>query len=209
MVKKITYPTGLHVEGDITLTGNLPLMARARHQQDTEQEYMIPWEAWRVWNAYGTNLPATPLTDDLGLVGGTFGTDSPSIQTEDLKAAGATTSYARACFQLPPEYDAGQTCKIRARGGMLTTVSDTTATVDFEVYESDDFAGIGSDLCTTAATTINSLTEANQDFTITETGLAAGDWLDIRMAVAVNDAATGTEVKAQIGLVALLLDIRG
>ena len=216
------------IEGDLGVTGHfsaatmdLPAstvtnaavsatahIARSKIGQTTLAPFFIPWQAFRVWNAYQTNLPGTPLADDLGLVGGTFGTDSPSIQTEDLKAAGATSSYARFCVALPPEYDDGETVQIRIHAGMLTNVADTSATVDLEVYESDKEAGIGSDICATAAQSINSLTLASKDFTITASGLVSGDVLDCRSTTAINDAATGTAVKGIIGYVALLCDIR-
>ena len=112
-------------------------------------------------------------------------------------------------FALPPEYDAAETIQIRAHAGMLTTVADNTATLDFEVYKSDEEAGIGADICATAAQSINSLTLADKDFTVTATGLSAGDVLDIRMTTAVNDAATGTVVKAIVGAVKIMLDIKG
>jgi hypothetical protein len=77
------------------------------------------------------------------------------------------------------------------------------------VYKANKSAGIGSNLYTDAAVSINSTTLADKTFTINGTGLAAGDWLDIRMAVAVNDAATGTAVTGIVGDVALRLDIKG
>jgi hypothetical protein len=111
--------------------------------------------------------------------------------------------------QLPPEYDDGETVQIRVHGGMKTTVSDTTATVDVECYESDKERGISADLCTTSAQTINSLTFGDDDFTITATSLVSGDVLDIRITVAITDGATGTAVLGEIGSVELLCDIRG
>lgn len=204
------------VTGDLSVTGNVTLggvlrpdVPRSNMELETLAQYPIPWADWRVWDAFGTNLPATPLTDDLGLVGGTFGTDGPSIQTEDLKAAGATTSYARAVVTLPPEYQAGRSVRIRLHAGMLTTVADTTATIDVEAYKLDEEAGIGSDLCATAAISINNLVLSDKDFTITASGLEPGDQLDVRIAVAVNDAATGTAVVAIVGAAHVLADIRG
>jgi hypothetical protein len=89
-------------------------------------------------------------------------------------------------------------------------VASVTATVDLEAYLSDKFGAVsGSDLVTTAATTINSLTPANKDFTLTATNLAPGEWIDFRIKVAVNDSGTGTAVIAAIGTVEFLLDIRG
>jgi len=182
---------------------------RSKIGQTTLARFVVPWADFRVWDAYQTTLPGTPATDDLGLVGGTFGTASPTIQTEDLKAAGSTTKYARFMLTLPPEYDTSETVQISITAGMLTTVADTACTLDVEAYETDKFAGIGSDLVSTAAQSINSLTEAEYDFTVDASGLPAGAVLDVRLTVVVNDAASGTAVKAQLGSVELRCDIRG
>lgn len=204
-----TFTTDVRIEGDLTLGGTLkPALSPTDLLQQDNKRYKIQPTDWRVWDALHTNLPGTSATDDLALTGGTFGTASPSIQTSDLKAAGSTTRYARCTFQLPKEYVDGQTVTLRARGGMITTVADVAATVDFEVYRSNDEAGIGSDICATAAQSINSLTDVNRDFTITPASLSAGDTLDIRMAVLVNDAATATAVIAVIGAVEFLLDVK-
>lgn len=189
--------------------GYLTDVKRAEIEQDTSQLYVIPWESFRVHDAIATNLPGTAANDDLGLYGNTFGTGSPSIESGDLKAAGATSRYARFQFALPPEYDDGQTVVLRAHAGMNTTVADTTATLDVECYKSDTEAGIGSDLCATGAQSINSLTFADYDFTITASGLVSGDVLDIRLTMAINDGATGTAVIGEIGWLGFLLDIRG
>jgi len=184
-------------------------IARAKLAQDTLSRFPVKLTDLRVWDAFQTNLPGTSATDDLGLYGGTFGSASPQIKTYDLKAAGAQTLYARVQIPLPAEYDAGETVTLRLHAGMETTVADTSATVDVEAYESDSEGGISADLCATAAQTINSLVKADKDFTITPTDLVAGDMLDVRITVAVNDAATGTAVIAAIGAIELLCDIRG
>jgi len=171
--------------------------------------FPIPWTWWRVHDAVQTNL-GTAASDDLGLIGGTFGTGVPSIQTGDLKAAGATTRYARCTIPMPVEYDAAADVVLRFNAGMITTVSDTTSTIDVEAYLSDKAAAVdGADLITTSATTINSLTYANKDFTVTSSSLEAGDLLDVRVAIAINDGATGTAVIGAIGAAYLLCDIRG
>jgi hypothetical protein len=205
----ITLPNNLNIQGDVNIAGTVTGVDRTSLEMDDDQRYKIPLTEWRVWDALATNLPGTPAADDLGLVGGTFGTASPAIQTGDLKAAGSTVRYARCQFVLPPEYVAAQSVTIRAHAGMVTTVSDGTATIDFQAYRSDDEAGIGSDLVTTAATTINSLTEADKDFALTATTLNPGDTLDIRMAVTIADAATATAVVGNVGAVEVLLDIKG
>ncbi len=210
------------IEGNLTVTGDLRVIGTARLPEtygivrsDLVQESLTPFdlppETWRVHDNMDALLPDPPAgADDLGIVSGTFGTGVPSIQTNDLKAAGATTQYARRMVQLPYNYVAGETVKIRLRGKMVTTVADTTATVDVQAYLSDnDGAVSGSDLVTTSATSINSLTGSDKDFTLTSTSLSPGDWLDVRIAIAVNDAATVTAVKGCIGRAQLLCDTQG
>lgn len=204
-----TFSNDVRIQGDLKVTGSIPKPNRSDLVQDNNQVYTVPLTQFRVHDALHTNLPGTAADDDLALATGTLGTDAPKLSAGDLKAAGATTRYGRVQVPLPPEYQDGETVTLRVSAGMETTVADTSATVDVECYEVDREGGVGSDLCTTSAQDINSLTFANADFTITPTGLSAGDLLDIRLAVAVNDAATGTAVTAVIGQVELLLDIKG
>lgn len=198
----------LMVQGSIYATGTPQPLTRAQLTQATER-FKVPLETLRIHDAFQTALPGTSSSNDLGLAGGTFGTNAPSLQTADLKAAGSTTNYARFTFNLPASYVAGQTCQVRVWGNMKTTVSDTAATVDIEAYRSGDDASIGSDLCATAAQSINSLTVASKDFTITAASLLPGDTIDIRLALLVNDAATATAVIGLVGGIELLLGTKG
>jgi hypothetical protein len=199
---------GSIVNESISASANI---ARSKLAQDAAAEYVVPWSAFRVHDAIQTLLPSPAANDDLGFPATqTMGTVTPYLETADKKAAGATTIYARFQFALPPEYDSEETITLRLRGGMKTTVADTTATIDAEVYKSDEDGGVsGGDICDTAAQSINNLTAADKDFTITATGLAAGDVLDIRVMIAINDAATGTAVIGRLNKASLLLDIRG
>ena len=200
----VTFNGGFKTPG-----GYLTKVARTELVENSAIAYPVPWSAHRVWNALATNLPGTAAADDLSLQGNTFGTGSPSIQTSDLKNAGATSQYTRFQYEMPAEYVAAGTVTLRIHAGMNTTVASASATVDVECYRSDTEAGIGSDLCATAATTINSLTFADKDFTITASSLSPGDVLDVRVTVAVNDSATGTAVIGELGYLAFLLDIQG
>jgi hypothetical protein len=178
-------------------------------RQDANAIFPIDLTALRVWDAFATNLPGTAATDDLALVGGTFGTSPPVVSAGDLKAVGATTRYARFQVRLPECYDSGETITLSLSAGMATTVADTSCTLDVQCYKIDKVGGIGSDLCATAATSINSLVFAAIPFTITASGLVAGDVFDVRVAIACNDAATGTAVTPTIAAIDLLADIKG
>lgn len=212
MANPVSVPGDLIVAGDIRLNGRLsPAITKENILKLAElQAFPIPLTDFRVHDAMQTLLPGTPSADDLGLVGGTFGSATPSLRSEDLKAAGATNKYARVLVQLPWEYQAGQSVTLRFTAGMITTVADTTATLDCQAYklQSDPDDAIGSDLVTTSATTMNSTTFANIDFVVTPTGLSPGDILDVRITAAVNDGATATAVIAGISAAKLLCDVR-
>lgn len=204
------------IPGDLLVPGQLrhaqnfaPLIARSQLLQDDLAKFVIPHTDWRVWDALTTLLPSAGASDDLGLIQGTFGSASPSIQTGDVKALGTTTRRARALIRIPAEYVAGQTLKLRFHAGLLTTLSDGAATLDAEAFKSNGEAGIGSDLVTPAAQSIKSLSLADIDFTIDGTALSPGDWLDVRISIAITDAATVTAVIGIIGESSLLADIKG
>jgi len=178
-------------------------------KQDALAIFPVNMMDLRVWDAIQTSLPGTAATDDLAIIGTTFGTTAPVITAGDCKALGATSRYARFMVELPECYEAGETVTLSLSAGMVTTVASVSCTVDVECYKIDKITGIGADLCTTAATTINSLVFAAKAFTITPSSLMAGDVLDIRLTIACNDAATATVVKPTIAGIDLLCDIKG
>ncbi len=152
-------------------------------------------------------VPISP--DDLAISSVAFATGLPYVTTGDVKAI-SVTRYARVTVQIPECYVAGETVQLRISGGMLTTVASSSATVDVECYKSSrDTLKTGSDLCATAAQSINSLTFANKDFDITATSLSAGDWLDIRLTIATVDVATVTAVIAALAAIELMVDCKG
>jgi len=201
---------------NISVTGSLtiqedaitPQLRTSILKQTANAVLPIPLTSLRVWDAFHTALPGTAATDDLALIGGTFATAPPVVSAGDCKALGATPRYARFQLQLSEHYDAGETVTISLSAGMRTTVSDTSCTVDVECFKINKIGGIGTDLCTTAAITINSLTFAAKAFTITPTGLVAGDVFDVRITIACNDAATATAVTPTIASIDLLADIK-
>lgn len=212
MANPTSFPGDIIVAGDIRLNGKIsPSIPKANLLALSElQAFPIPLTDFRVWDAMHTLLPGTPTTDDLGLIGGTFGSSTPSLRSEDLKTLGATNKRARVLVQLPWDYVSGESVTIRFKAGMITTVAGSSATIDCEVYkqQSDPDDAIGSDLVTTAATTMNSLVFADIDFVLTPTSLSPGDILDVRVTCAVNDGASATAVIAGITSCKLLCDVR-
>ena len=184
--------------------GSATALTRDSIAQDDLQPYVIPLTQLRTWDALATNLPATAGNDDMGLVTGTPGTHAPTVVGAD---AGGTTATNKAgfLFSLPPEYQDGETVTLRVNAAMAV-ISDKTATLDATVY---DLAAPSSDICATAAQSINSATAANKDFTITPTNLVAGDQLFVVLTTAVTDSGDAApNINAVINSVSLLLDIR-
>ena len=190
-----------------TIAGNADI-AFTKIAQRVLAESVIPLTQARVWDAVQTNLPATPATDDLGIVTGTWGTNPARITAGDVKALGSTTRRLYLAIPIPANYEDGQTIQLRIRAKMETTVSDGTCTIDAEAYVGSD-GSLGSDLVTSPAVSMNSLTAANYDFTINATGVDPGDLLEVRISIAASDTATATAVTPAIYSISLLCDTRG
>jgi len=156
-----------------------------------------------VHDAPGTAIiTATATNDDLALVRSTA-TQITMLETTDY---GGTTNGAQYAMiwgiPLPDNYVASDDVKIRVKGGMVA-VADTTATVDLNVYED----GTTTDLCATTAQSINSTTAATKDFTITDAGLTAGDLLNVKVTLAVNDSGDASaNIQAFISQMTLVAD---
>lgn len=158
---------------------------------------------FRVHDAIQSSLPTTAASDDLALIAGTFGTDTPTIQSADPGGT-SVTAYARIQVPIPADYQPGGRLTLRAHAGVLTSVADTSCTLDAQVYAADRAGGASADLCATAAQSMNSLTFADLDFTITPTGRQAGDVLDIRLTVAAVDAGNAAAIVPEISAVELI-----
>jgi len=204
----LTVQQRLNLTGDI---GNrVTPIDRTELIQADNVVFPIPFTDWRIHDAIHSPLPGTSAADDLGLYGGAvFGTDAPLIRTYDVKAAGAVTLYALAFVKVPESYVAGQTFSLRFGAGMVTTIADTTATIDVQAQRIGKDNTLGSDICATVAQSINSLTFANKTFAITPSTLEPGDVLQVRVAIAVNDAASGAAVIAAFASSDVVCDIKG
>ena len=206
-IPDITMVLPPEVITNYTIAGNADI-AFTKIAQRVLAESVIPLTQARVWDAVQTNLPATPASDDLGIITGTWGTNPVRITAGDVKALGSTTRRLYLAIPIPSNYEDGQTIQLRIRAKMETTVADNSCTIDAEAYVGSDGA-LGSDLVTTSATSMNSLSAANYDFTINATGVDPGDLIEVRLSIASNDAATATAVTPAIYSVSLLCDTRG
>lgn len=155
------------------------------NQSGGSQELPLSASGWRIWDAVGTHLSAAG-NDDLGIAGA-FGTAGLTVQAGDIGDSNVTRRARREVI-LPQNYSAGEDLVVRLHAGMLTTVADTSATVDVEVRLVEEDGSVGDDLVETNAQTINSLDFADKDFVIDGEDLAPGSVLDVRITIAAVDA---------------------
>lgn len=182
---------------DVTISGNLTVsgsptfgggMQRTQSRLETDLEYEVPFTSFRVHDAYQTLL-GTGSSDDLGFTTPAFNSGTPYLSTGDLNVAGSITRYARAYFQIPYQFVGGQDFYLRIVAGMITSVASVAATVDAELRVSNGQTGLsGSDLVTTSAQSMNSLSFATLNFLCTGSGRERGEVLDLRIVVAANSA---------------------
>ena len=158
----LTIPDQTLTNNDIAGNANI---ATSKMAQRVLAESVVPVHSFRVWDAVASNPVSAAANDDLGLVTGTWATNPVRLTGGDMKALGATTRRIYFSIPIPANYDDGETIQIRVRAKMETTVADVSCTVDLEAYVGSSGA-VGSDLVTTAAQSMNSLTAANFDFTI-------------------------------------------
>lgn len=173
------------------------------------RDYVLPLTSAVVWDS-GQPLPSTAASDDLGFNfgSGISATESPVIETGDIKTLSSTRKCAFPVV-LPDNYAAGKTITLSLHAEAKTTVADTSMTLDVEVFKSDKDGTANADICATAAQSINTLTAADYTYTVTPTGLAAGDQLWALISIAYVDGATATAVIGQIGEVKMTVQCRG
>ena len=205
-VQDVTMILPPEVITNYTIAGNADI-ATTKIAQRVLAESVIPLTNLRVWDAVASILPSAAAADDLGLVTGTWGTNPVRVTAGDVKTTGSTRRLYFA-VPIPANYEDGQTIQVRIRAKMETTVADTSCTIDLEAYVGTS-GTLGSDLVTTAAQSMNSLTAASYDFTINPTGVDPGDLIECRLSIAYNDAATATAVTPAVYKIALLCDTRG
>jgi hypothetical protein len=200
------------LDGDVEITGALRVSGtytgpinRSNLLTDSTAIYELPITSFRVHDAMQTNLPGTALADDLGVTSGAYGTDVPTIRSEDLNGDGTAASYARTSFTLPPEYVSGGTITLR----IYADTQAGAANVDAQVFQASktNFQVTGSDLVTTAATAVTTSFGA-KDFVINPTSKVAGDTFDIRIAVIGTTSVTANTI-VRIPNIEMLLQVKG
>ncbi len=218
------FTGGIEVQGSSVLSGgvsdlgsgtitNTHLSAtaaidRSKLAQDNNAKFGIPFHDCRVWNAPHTLLGSAGSSDDLGIANGSsgYGNDCLRLITSDIDGT-SVTQYARFMFVLPHNYVDAQTIAVQALAGMTTATSGAT-TLEIDCHTNVSTGNVGTDLGP-AAQSINSTTFATKTFTISESGRAAGDYLDFRIKITGTDDGTGGTKYAAIEKLYVTCDVKG
>lgn len=174
------------------------LNAIERENLESESvDIVIPITSWRY--ADGDSVNATGAAGDPKLDMGGYGSGTGILEGED---AHGTTKTETVCFdvQLPENYvDASAvTLKVNARYSDSDSGTLSVKTVDAEAYEIAGAGTAGSDICATAAQTIDT-TMTEYSFTITPTNLVAGDLLRIFLRIVLTESGGSGAQKAEFG----------
>lgn len=181
-------------------------IARSKLAEDVLQPFRIPVAS--VLGADGADLAITETAGDFYRSIGTNQLLILGEKSNGIEGADVEVSVGWFEFQLPQNYVAEGDIKIRAGVDVVGAGALGTCTIDFSAYLQNGLTGaVGSDLVSTAATAI-SKTEANKDFTVTATGLAAGDILVVKMTTSVDNT-DSTDIQAQISRLEVLCDVKG
>jgi hypothetical protein len=141
--------------------------------------------SWRVWDALHTNLAGADGTDDLGLVTGTYLTSDPTFNVTVATPTSAPF-YARKLIPVAdlPGYVPGTDLTLQITA--TETVAATTANLDANIVRT---GAPTVDLVDTAAQSIIGAAAAVKSFTVLGANIVAGDVLDLRVSITLNDGA--------------------
>ncbi len=161
-------------------------------------------------NVDGTVLDAAGGAGLFSISAGGYGTGTLILKGENTNSNTKTESL---CFEfmLPEDYIADADVKLRVRAKYDDSAGTVgTKTLDAEVYELDDDGAVGSDIQATAIQTLTN-SFADYDFTITDTGLAAGDRLMVLIEGVLQETAGGGNIWIEIGSIEVQYDraVRG
>jgi hypothetical protein len=204
----------LRVTGEFTHANNFqPHINADQLARRNLQEHVVDLTQCRIHDDFGVILPNAGATDNLGLVGGSFGTNAPSLQTEDHQDnGGALLNKGAFTYALPPQYVPGRPVLIRFQAGMISNVADQNATLDIECHSNDEDNSVSADLASAAVSNNMNIIIASVktiDFTITAAALSPGSVLNVEFSTSVDDDATSAEVIGCITKISVLCDTQG
>ncbi len=198
----------LGTEQTVTGAKTFPAGSIARSVLATDAAALHSISLSSLKNINGTPLDASSSTGEFGLTFPVFGSNSGV--TLDSEASNGDTKTDSACFEfsLPDNYVAGSNITVHVEYSVAGSgVLGSTKTFTVDAFKVGADGAQGTNLGPTADTlTIAAMT--NHTYSITPTGLAAGDKLIIQMQSAVQET-DSSDLVLSIGSVRVAVDVKG
>jgi len=207
-----TFPSDVAILGSLTLSTASIINAHCSASMGLERTkldlddilFAVPLVSLRKSAAWKDALPDAPDATELGLANAS---GSPVVGTTTNGGSTASASEkALAVFALPAEYSDGQTISVILRA-KVTVARTVSATIDLVAKQVEDGA-LGADICATAAQSLTT-SYADYTFTITPTGLVAGDELALEICLATNDTGGSSDGYPALAKVSVECGCRG
>ncbi len=145
----------------------------------------LPFNEFRVHDAFETFLPTTAAADDVGYIPASFG--SSDTLSAVRGAGGSDTAFARILVTVPKDYVDGTNLTVTS---VVTEVDAavTAATLDLEARR---LADITTEIQTANSSPITVVGGATVVHTLDGTNVVIGDIIDLRFRVAQDDSGGG------------------
>lgn len=187
---------------------------RIKLTTETLVAYPIPLSQCKAGGAGSTGniLDCNGIANSYRIMVGAYGTGGAFLRSADFAGGTTVTATLLTEFALPAEYVAGTDFEVVVNAGLWDDglgAALGTCTVDVQAYKLDDEGSPGSDINTDAAQNIT-LTATNYSFTISGTGLVAGDRLEIFVQQSIQETGAPPEdLYGELGSLEAQLNIKG
>ena len=175
-------------------------------QREDQEVYELQPFAIPIRNWMAEDGAVLTIAEEAGTFFVQDGTNQMYLQGEEA-AMETEASVIKSEITLPANYKAGGAVTVRFGTDVTGAGTLGTCTIDLTAFKQAVDGSVGSDLCATAAQAI-SATAGDKDFTITPTGLVAGDRLNLIVTVSVEET-MNTAIRALITRTLVLCDIQG
>jgi len=198
------------IKQDTTFTGTVTVpngsftRAKLATESAVSDVLLIP-NAFR--NDDGSIIAAAASSGKMGITSGGHGTGGIKLVGEAAQN-NTKTDYFITSFMLPPNYVAGSAITIKFTAKYSGSGTAGTKTLDMEAYKLAKAGTVGSDLCSTTVQTITS-SSVEYSFTVTPTGLVAGDKVQIIGTLVVQETGNVSTLTGEVSDARACYDIKG
>ena len=215
-----TVTTDLVVAGDLVVDGLSALLPKLCVANDniasversqflaTTVKQVVNWRDFASWSSFPSSLPSsvTKSTDDANdftIVGGTFGTETPCLETDDVSGVGSVKYLSLFYASLPHSYVSGSDITLCMSCGMKSAGASEGASVSMNAFRSNGESGhlaFGKDGVGGESEFVNNARVRTVKQVIDETNVAPGTQLlgVVRAFISDEMSSGGSDVRLRV-----------